>query len=611
MENNGNEGIKDVRRYHEYIDLGREKRQFHLMFSELIDNSIGSFDDKFGEKDWKGNVLEIEIDIFNPINEEKEKLEYGPYGIEYYPNAYIKFKDNAYGIQTDKIDTCLKLNHKNKDTNSVVHQHGRGLKQSAFFLGLGVVVETRNSEVSKRIVNEPILAGLDNEVHFKSVDCEKKEEGTKVIVNNLRVKRRITDIKLRQIVIALSERYGELIRSKRMKLTINAKIENSDYETFDEFKKVDCYSTLNEDSKHSPEIRKKLWKEYYDKFMEKEKGKPDYKEFSSLTNSTLSELEKIFLSEDGNTLIKWKSYLKVGEVENVEFNFWSNSREKIKEQGVRVYSSYAGITVYQGHRAILHPPNGEENSNYKNFISPSKISGNADHKFAGSFNIGSTEIETSADKSNIEFKSPEDKKLLDSQLKLVYNIFKFFYEGMKTDPRDEGGIEKSLSDLKAAGENLEKRFSLTTGKVFNTNPFEDKVKGIKGLEYEIEQRFNNENEVYKINLTLDPKIISSDDSIIQTHFEEDFPIEGKCNVKAKLFTGHPIWKDYDKKSTFFSSFMIILTNAFILQEIIGRNEIRKLYPYLKNNKGESDEKLIKQLLELQQKSLKEASDGIK
>lgn len=570
--------VKDVRKYYEYIDLGKESRQLFLMFAELIDNSIGSFEKEFGNRKWEKPLkVEIEINHRKNLNSIRE-INLRKKTIEYNDDSYIKVSDNAFGIEEEKMPLILKLNEINLNSNSKMNEHGRGLKQSAFFLGLGVDVLTKGKDGSFAISNRPLDSGLDNEVVFTYEKANKLDYGTEITISPLRIKRRINKKKLKQIQTSLAERYGNLIEANQLKLKIRYLIENDkEYIITENFEKIKTIAKLWEDCDWTPNDRNKKWEDAnkkFDKKISESNENDEFVDFVELRKNVVQELRKIFLNENREIEIKWKNVLKLNEDINIPVTFWSNSRKRITNQTKeRTYRTFIGLTVYQANRAILHPPNSKESSTYHEFMSGGKISGDADYKFAGSFSIDNTNITTTVDKSNIEFNEPDEKNNFDKQLKLVYKTFIHFYESMKSSSRSEGGVEVDNEDKRNAKSNLENKFSKENAKIeINWDDIDNDIS------YFFHKKQNGVSKIYKIQINLNSRSfnINETSKVITTIFKDGDSKNFDVLIKATLFTAHPIWKKFDQKKNYFSNVMIIIAHLLIAQEIKGREFTAKI-----------------------------------
>lgn len=583
------EGVLDIRKYYEYIDLGKESRTHYLMISELIDNSIGSFDKHYGEGEWGTNKLKINIEINHVVDEKKINTLPGIDNISYQEGSYIKISDNAFGVGVERIDKILKLNEKDTSGDSIMNVHGRGLKQSGFYLGLGVEVLTKGKDGALYIDNKPLEKGLDSEVVFKHKKSIKEDRGTLVKISPLRTKRRITKNKLLDIVRGLSERYWKLIERGLMILNIkyaiteNGKTDVGEINN-DKFKHADLVASLSEDIDLNVDLIKEHIKIARKQIERHKKTSTDieFNVYSKLVKDVQNEIEKLLLSKDRDIEFRWTSTLDlIGEEDKnknkIKVNFWSNSKNKINKvtgKNKVGYSKYKGISVFQGPRAILHPPENEDNKPYVDFMKGGKISGTADYKFAGEFNIKGTNISTTTDKSNIEFNDPVTKEHFDKQLKIVYKIFEVYLEQCKKPLSHTEGEYVTKSEAIETIDFIEDRFK--RGKSIITGERDSILLGEDGSLSSIKLKlFKNNEETYIIKLNVNREALPGHKPVIKTNYIKSEINDIDWEVEATTFTAHPIWKKFNEKRNSFKEIISIFTIIFIIQEINGRIQALK------------------------------------
>ena len=141
---NGNTDIGEVLhlKYSSYTSLKRSSTKNYAMVSELIDNSISSKEEYEGSDitKWK-KPLTILIELRVKSHKTKKKFLKNFYGMEVVNETNLTIIDNAYGIKKNRIVDALTLDKK-VTTKSKLNVHGRGLKQSAFWWGIDLIITT-------------------------------------------------------------------------------------------------------------------------------------------------------------------------------------------------------------------------------------------------------------------------------------------------------------------------------------------------------------------------------------------------------------------------------------------------------------------------------------
>ncbi len=589
---NKNLRTNDPRTYEDYVDLGKVNTKGYLMLSELIDNSISSFDTEYGEGKWR-KKLEIEININNP------KVDTATFAnTKYFPNSYIEVKDNAFGIKPDDLINTLKLNKKNKNNSSKMNVHGRGLKQSAFYFGLGVEVISRYKDESKTfsVDNRPIKKGISNYVEYEVVESKKKRDvGTTIRIESLRESHKFTPKRLQDALEALSYRYSKLVSSEQMSITIKHKLDDSG-----KFKKsvinetMDDVARLREDyGEYSIEERKRITiaaKRKVDELIEKASEKRNIYKYPELAKKTSQKISKIIRSEDLETQFKWTEKIIVNSKETVMMDFWllstkTNSKDKKAKRG---YAQKRGIRVNEGDRAILHPPIlKNELSTYLDPLPSSNRTGAVDNRFVGEVNISNFSAQTTTDKSTFEFKAQEDKERFDDQISVIFDVFEQFVlkgrsgnktsEAAKFTAADDNKIEATITSkfpkqVKTIGFDNEIRNSITAKIIF------------KGEEFKLKVKIDSRNTPTKI---------------LTTKVNND-----KNTVDAIWFNNHNIWKNINTESKSFNiESMVPLFLLLVFQEMNFKDKIKYIKEKLRDENS-------KKLDSLSEDSLNEASKDI-
>lgn len=567
---NEQEEITDSRTYEDYVDLGKVNTRRYLMISELIDNSISSFDREYGEGNWK-KKLKVDISIRN-LNKQIKKFN----GIEYFDNSYIVVEDNAFGITYDDLADSLRLNKKNESNSSKMNVHGRGLKQSAFYFGLGVdlISKVKGSKQSFRVENKPIEKGLDTEVKYIRYNANQEKTGTTIIISNLRKNHRFTKKRLEEVFDALKYRYSKLILDK--KLVINFKYKIDDMDEYGEETisgALNDKALLSEDFDYEKKDRnrianssKKIVQELINKADEK-RNIFKYPELALETSNKLSNILKGSLDEP----FSWKQTIKINEKEKVTMEFWLISRkQKSSEEASpilkRGYSIKRGIRINEGDRAILHPPIIEgQVSTYLDPLPSTNRSGSVDNRFAGEVNISDFSAQTTTDKSTFEFKSQEDKERFDDQVSVVFDIFEqYVLQGRSSNKN--GVAHKFTED----DENkLESTITAKFKEQVVTIKFEDnRTKIVADI------IFNK--QTFLLNAKISDK--SSPQQLLNVKINEQDKV-----IDANWFINHNIWKNINEHKNFNVEALIPIFLLLVFQELEFNKKAKRLKKKLTEN----------------------------
>lgn len=134
----------------------------YLMFSELLDNSIGSWLTSDLKRDLK---ITLEIDNFN---------------------QEIRCTDNAGGMSAEELLDSVELNR--EKPGNVINMFGVGMKNAAFWFGKDLIIETHNGIESNRTsvalskvenLNDPIVWRIEKPI------LGRDHQGTDIIIKNV------------------------------------------------------------------------------------------------------------------------------------------------------------------------------------------------------------------------------------------------------------------------------------------------------------------------------------------------------------------------------------------------------------------------------------------
>lgn len=563
--------IQDLRTYEDYVDLGKVNTKRYLMLAELIDNSISSFDEKYTEGNWE-ETLKIDILIMNPKVETKDFN-----GIDYFPYSNIVVSDNAFGIKESKMADALRLNKKNETKKSKMNVHGRGLKQSSFYFGLGVVLVSKHEDSDKvfEVRNEPIENGLHTDVKYVVKESkEKLEKGTRVIIQDLRKNHRFTQARLDDVFLSLEYRYAKLIGSGKMKINFKYQIDDmDDFEPYQISKTPDDVARVKEDFDYPIKVRKEIVRvanERVEKLIKGSKGKDKFHLYKSLAEETANKLSDIILTGDLNDKFNWKQRINVNDDEITVMDFWflSTKEETIssdERKESRAYSNKRGIRVDEGDRSILHPPIiTNEVSTYLDPLPPKNRSGSVDNRFAGRVNISDFSASTTTDKSTFEFRNLEDKERFDGQISVIFDVFEqFVIQGRSSN-------KKSVA-AKMTKEDEDKLPSTINGK------FGDVILGIEftnGERTKLNAKIKVNDEYFDADININT---DNNKHLIRVTVDED-----KKLVRATWFNNNNLWKNINENKNFNVEAMIPIFFLLTMQEISFKIKIKKYKEFMTN-----------------------------
>ena len=438
--NNNNNNDYIYMTYNNYISLRTNSTKPYLMISELIDNSISSFEVEYNEdfSKWpEGEKVKVDIDIhMNKDNFYKEIHE-----LKYSDNSYICVTDNAFGMTKDTLRKSIELDNKKIVKGSNKNVYGRGLKQAAFYFGMSLEIQTRNKLDAWQMTFDMSKVKSLNENIIRNVkESNYSPRGTKIKISkiywNKSLKEKdITD----KLIPAILTRYWKFIKNNKLDITINTNYKNNLYvlnqnTKYPDFLSVQKLETFLE-SKEYNEARKGIFK-VIDGV--NETSSTDYEWDNEKYNIIKEKLKEMI---DNNKEFKWTVKGKFG-LDNVELelSFWSTGLTSN-------YSRWRGIYTYDGGRAIYHGPNiGRNTGAYLEWFPRTyHSSGSIDNIFIGEIDItGIKEAPAINDKSEIDF-DPAFKEDLNEFIFWNYKIFEKINSFIRKPPLSNEFNEKIVT----------------------------------------------------------------------------------------------------------------------------------------------------------------------
>ncbi len=288
----------------------------YYMLAELIDNSIGSWKDNGGEENGEPLMIEVTID-------QKEKE--------------ISVLDDAYGMNETELEDSIRLN-KEKEGNSL-NMFGVGLKNSAFWFGEDLLIETNNGKTSlETSIFTSLVEDKNSTIEWEVIKGKKKLRGTKVTISNIYKGRLINDTDFKQICNIFEIKYLNFI-SKGVNIEINLLKKNGGEIN----RSLDKVNILPQTI---PDLKK-------DDFLESLKDRFEKEE----TRHIKDLYEKTIKLVKNNKPLVYKidvPFKVEGKKEIIKFTF--GIQDESNKQNNDGFKNYYGLTTLQDNRAINMPP---------------------------------------------------------------------------------------------------------------------------------------------------------------------------------------------------------------------------------------------------------------
>lgn len=544
--------IKDIRTYDDYISLKNNSTYAFLMVSELIDNSISSFDNHYGEDNW-GEVLKIEVDFYFDKSKKKDIN-----GTKAEINSYINVVDNAFGMNDKELVNAVRLNKKNQSSISTKNRHGRGLKQCAFYFGADLEIETWNAkdEINTILLSTSIHDPQD-EVELetftsKSSNLEHLESrGTSVKIKKIYTNKSFAQKTYVKLIESISYRYIKLIKSGMLEITYSKDVENM-YSNTDFIRESNEHiSKVNENFKYDENKTKqiiKMAKEQIEEFKligktdkKKKFGIENINKYESIVDAAVKNIEKLLTKsvKDNDLDFTWTQNIDINGKE-LKVKFWKLEKN---------YSKHRGYRVYEGDRALLHPPMADDEggtTTYHKAVFPSSSdSGSSENRFAGEFDILDINATTSTDKSKFIFESNDDEEVLNAKLALVWRVYNTFEMLGRSDTTNSEGKEIKEKDWQQIRLVARSKFA---NHVEELDVIEDELTNEKYLNYMMPM---GEGEKWGVNIRIDKTANPSKiwDRVIDKN-------DGINYLNITTYSGHKIWKRMDNSNEFKSETLI-------------------------------------------------------
>lgn len=394
--------------YNNYLSMSTNPTKEYLMLSELIDNSISSFEVKNGEdyNDWpKSEVVEIDIKIFTNSSDKRRIDTY--HGKQVKNGSYISVSDNAYGMSEDILYKAIEIDNKKIVSGSNKNVHGRGMKQAAFFFGMGLNIKTNNTENSFEMnVDLTQVPDLSNPFERIVSPSNKPTRGTEIKIFNIFYSRTMERSTLSETIEALKTRFWKYIASSRLIIRINSDISGGTDEVIDSRSNVPLYLNIDTiDNFFSATNKRKALLGIENIIKNTPLSPHKNSKNGELIDSKKALIKNTILDTYKSTgNLHWKynsvSFGFIDQKINIDISFWRNGSSTN-------YGPYRGIYIHEGGRAIKHGPNSGAYLEW--FKNSDHSTGSTDNRFYGEFDITNIPSITAInDKSNVDI--PKDIK---------------------------------------------------------------------------------------------------------------------------------------------------------------------------------------------------------
>lgn len=297
--------------YKHFAAKKTESSKAYFMIAELIDNSIGSWNDN-GNK----GELEIEITFDDTLNR-------------------ITVVDTAYGMNEHELSESMTLNK--EKAGDTLNMFGVGMKNAAFWFGEDLIVETNNGEGSWRTdISLSKIEDLTKTIEWTVTEFDREKRGTRVIIDN--VHRILSKTDFEEMANVIRIKYGDYIR-EGVVISIVRYLKNGGTS-------IPTMERFDIKSQVIPKDKKEQFIDQIDNYFE---GKV-LKYFKDLKKKTIELVEK-------NKPLKFKkkiNFLHEGKRKEIEVKVGIQDESNKSNPGG--FKAYYGLVTMQGGRAINLPP---------------------------------------------------------------------------------------------------------------------------------------------------------------------------------------------------------------------------------------------------------------
>lgn len=548
MQNNQNQAKPDYRTYWDYLKLGENNTKPFLMIAELIDNAISSFDNHYRNTNWNNQKLKIFIEI------NCEGPTQNINGIETINKSYIKVSDNGFGMSQKELEEAVILNRRNSSF-SKMNVHGRGLKQSVFFFGVDLEIETKNVQNESWKIEQKLSqqTSVDSKYLILAKKTFKKDRGTTVKIGNIRKDRQISLTSWDRIKETLEYRYIKFFEKNKLQIDyiFNGKCGSFQQTSEPVAKIADAYDDLEKEKTlcNLMDITEKNVLKNIQKRKERYGNMFDEQTVLKAFNVIKGLLEK---SKLDNWTKFWFEITLLINNRPLLFSFWLLPQKNFERSEHKRYSSYRGIRFFEGERAITHAGDKYVQTRlYMDWKYTTMETGSTENVFAGSCDLSEIGIQTKTDKSSFNFTDIEEEDLK----KQIFSVWIAFDNFVILARKKEKGAKPS--DLEYA-------------KLASIAPTKFPSEYIEYLGYESDQA--NKKSVWRY------KSVSGDDWTIDISVDDNdnkevfhLSCEPDKKIVFTVFTKHKFWVRMSKlNKDFYIEAVLPISLLLIIHDIHWR-----------------------------------------
>jgi len=524
----------DPRTYVDYLKLGDVNTKPFLMIAELIDNSISSFEKKYGNN-WKEKLI---IKIKMKFKGQETEI----HGYKTIKGSYISFSDNGFGMNKSELKNAVKLNAINQST-SKMNVHGRGLKQCAFFFGVDLTIRT--STGNQYLYIEQKLSDQESEHSPYFIEVKEDTEssrGTEILIENIREDKAISINVWKRIKETLEFRYIKYLEKGNLEICYD--FNDEELGRFDIPKEPvifvnQAFECTNETQDKFDNFLKNILKRVKEEI--KHRASNIYQE---TTLETYEKISNLFRDSRENNQLEFKFDLEFNIQGNIlPIQFWMLPQK---------HGKYRGIRLFEGERAINHAGYQElETKPYIDWKKGVMETGSTENRFAGQCDLSLLGIKSKTDKSSFTI-SEKMRDELDKRIFSVWVAFNEFIIRSRKEIKNKPGHKPSPPEIRALESIINRKFKGENVKLISSDSKKDEVV----LEFE-----SINNNLWTI------KIIIDDTARPKDIFSKDVN-EDDNELTMTVFTAHLFWnKMHILNKDFYAEAVVPITLLISFQYI--------------------------------------------
>lgn len=563
-------GVTTPITYKSYVALRGQPYKNFVMLSELIDNSISSFENKFESegKEWtKDTPLEMKMEFnFNGETSRNEEME-----LNYIKDSYIRVQDNGYGMDEDTLFSSLILDNGNQSLSDK-NIWGRGMKQCAYFFGLDLSIRTSNGKKSYAV--DQIFTNGKTFVEpyrIKPYEINNIARGTLIEIKNIYKDRCFSSESLNSVIESLEWRYIKYIKDKLIKIEyIYHDTKKGNNAIIQDQLKLRNEEILVFNNELREKITKPSLKEYISfrrsEFEEVLKSSDSAEIDKKLAENVFNEAVQILTNGiDSENDFKFEGDIKF-KLNNIETNMPTSLRFKYWLIPSGKAEKIAGVRLFEGKRAITHI--GTKDKDFGPWMEWNKKSDQSwrTHKrFAGTIDLSKIDAKPTVDKSKFDLPSDVFNNLK-NQVFTVYRVLSIF---LRSIMKKEDIVDKDIAqDFNANAIDIALKEITKNGRV-NVNLEKSSYKNREVI-FDYEEEENAWEIISKISETPNP-----------VHMMSPVAIPNENNkLQITIYIKHNFWINIyksSKKSSFVKEILsplllLVATSAIRASSAIGIKE---------------------------------------